>query len=68
VNYGGEKIKDPVGELMFLGIHPDIVGFNYPMTPPWKEALDVVNSRLAGWVGDGVFNPHTPALSPEGRG
>ncbi|NQD86128.1 hydrogenase maturation peptidase HycI, partial [Enterobacter hormaechei] len=43
-------------------------GFYYPMTPPVKEAVDVVYSRLAGWVGNGGFQPLTPALTPEGRG
>nr|HDC4297547.1 hydrogenase maturation peptidase HycI [Enterobacter hormaechei] len=45
-----------VGEVLFLGIQPDIVGFYYPMTQPVKEAVDVVYSRLAGWVGDGGFS------------
>ncbi len=68
LNYLVDQIKDDVGEVLFLGIQPDIVGFYYPMTPPVKEAVDVVYSRLAGWVGDGGFQPLTPALSPEGRG
>ncbi|HHH3213771.1 TPA: hydrogenase maturation peptidase HycI, partial [Enterobacter hormaechei subsp. xiangfangensis] len=28
-----------------------------PMTPPVKEAVEGVYSRLAGWVGDGGFSP-----------
>ncbi|MGS6200222.1 hydrogenase maturation peptidase HycI, partial [Enterobacter hormaechei] len=28
----------------------------FPMTQPVKEAVDVVYSRLAGWVGDGGFS------------
>ncbi len=38
------------------------------MTPPVKEAVERVYSRLAEWVGDGGFEPLTPALSPEERG
>ncbi|ENF9938229.1 hydrogenase maturation peptidase HycI, partial [Enterobacter hormaechei] len=51
LNYLVDQIKDDVGEVLFLGIQPDIVGFYYPMTQPVKEAVDVVYSRLAGWVG-----------------
>ncbi|WP_320751728.1 hydrogenase maturation peptidase HycI, partial [Enterobacter roggenkampii] len=68
LNYLVDQIKDDVGEVLFLGIQPDIVGFYYPMTPPVKEAVERVYSRLAEWVGDGGFEPLTPALSPEGRG
>ena len=55
LNYLVDQIKDDVGEVLFLGIQPDIVGFYYPMTPPVKEAVEVVYSRLEGWVGDGGF-------------
>ncbi|MGS6211447.1 hypothetical protein ACVGWY_04705, partial [Enterobacter intestinihominis] len=54
------------GEVLLRGIQPDIVGFYYPMTRPVKEAVDVVYSRLAGWVGDGGFQAPPPALSPLG--
>ena len=57
LNYLVDQIKDDVGEVLFLGIPPDIVGFYYPMTPPVKEAVEVVYSRLEGWVGDGGFSP-----------
>ncbi|EGS2006846.1 TPA: hydrogenase maturation peptidase HycI [Enterobacter roggenkampii] len=56
LNYLVDQIKGDVGEVLFLGIQPDIVGFYYPMTPPVKEAVDVVYSRLAGWVGNGGFS------------
>ncbi|MNY51953.1 Hydrogenase 3 maturation protease [compost metagenome] len=55
LNYLVDQIKDDVGEVLFLGIQPDIVGFYYPMTPAIKAAVEVVYSRLAGWVGDGGF-------------
>ncbi|EHF5062131.1 hydrogenase maturation peptidase HycI, partial [Enterobacter hormaechei] len=34
LNYLVDQIKDDVGEVLFLGIQPDIVGFYYPMTQP----------------------------------
>ncbi len=37
LNYLVDRIKDDVGEVLFLGIQPDIVGFYYPMTPPVKR-------------------------------
>ena len=55
LNYLVDQIKDDVGEVLFLGIQPDIVGFYYPMTPAIKAAVEVVYSRLAEWVGDGGF-------------
>ena len=64
LNYLVDQIKEDVGEVLFLGIQPDIVGFYYPMTPPVKAAVEVVYSRLAGWVGKGGFQPLTLTLSP----
>jgi hydrogenase 3 maturation protease len=55
LNYLVDQIKDDVGEVLFLGIQPDIVGFYYPMTPAIKAAVETVYSRLAGWAGDGGF-------------
>ena len=43
------------GEVIFLGIQPDIVGFYYPMTQPVKEAVARVYQQLAGWQGKGGF-------------
>ena len=57
LNYLVDQIRDDVGEVLFLGIQPDIVGFYYPMTPPVKAAVEEVYSRLAEWVGDGGFSP-----------
>ena len=36
LNYLVDQLKEDVGEVMFLGIQPDIVGFYYPMTQPVK--------------------------------
>ena len=44
-----------MGEVIFLGIQPDIVGFYYPMTPPVKEAVQAVYARLPDWQGGGGF-------------
>ena len=51
----GLNLKEDVGEVIFLGIQPDIVGFYYPMTQPVKEAVARVYQQLAGWQGKGGF-------------
>ena len=56
LNYLVDQLKDDVGEVIFLGIQPDIVGFYYPMTQPIKDAVDTVYQRLAGWEGHGGFS------------
>ncbi len=55
LNYLVDQIKEDVGEVIFLGIQPDIVGFYYPMTAPVIAAVDEVYARLAGWKGQGGF-------------
>lgn len=55
LNYLIDQLKEDVGEVIFLGIQPDIVGFYYPMTPPVKEAVETVYARLATWQGNGGF-------------
>lgn len=55
LNYLVEQLRDDVGEVIFLGIQPDIVGFYFPMTEKIKEAVAVVYQRLAGWEGNGGF-------------
>ncbi|WP_072570019.1 MULTISPECIES: hydrogenase maturation peptidase HycI [unclassified Enterobacter] len=57
LNYLVDQLKDDVGEVIFVGIQPDIVGFYYPMTPPVKAAVETVYQRLAGWQGNGGFSP-----------
>lgn len=57
LNYLIEQLKADVGEVIFLGIQPDIVGFCYPMTPPVKEAVQAVYARLPDWQGGGGFEP-----------
>lgn len=49
LNYLVDQLKEDVGEVIFLGIQPDIVGFYYPMTQPVKEAVARVYQQLAGW-------------------
>ncbi|WP_254557304.1 hydrogenase maturation protease, partial [Salmonella enterica] len=53
LNYLIDQLKEDVGEVIFLGIQPDIVGFYYPMTQPIKEAVNIVYQRLEGWQGNG---------------
>ncbi|MEW5559348.1 hydrogenase maturation peptidase HycI [Enterobacter asburiae] len=55
LNYLIEQLAEDVGEVIFLGIQPDIVGFYYPMTEKIKAAVDVVYQRLEGWTGNGGF-------------
>ncbi|MGF0949217.1 hydrogenase maturation peptidase HycI, partial [Klebsiella pneumoniae] len=55
LNYLVDQLKEDVGEVIFLGIQPDIVGFYYPMTQPVKEAVARVYQQLAGWKGKGGF-------------
>ena len=56
LNYLVDQLKDDVGEVIFLGIQPDIVGFYYPMTQPIKDAVATVYHRLAGWEGHVGFS------------
>jgi hydrogenase 3 maturation protease len=55
LNYLIDQLKEDVGEVIFLGIQPDIVGFYYPMTQPIKDAVEVVYARLDGWQGRAVL-------------
>ncbi|WP_265438635.1 hydrogenase maturation peptidase HycI [Cedecea davisae] len=55
LNYLVDQLKEDVGEVIFLGIQPDIVGFYYPMTEAIKTAVETVYQRLASWEGDGGF-------------
>lgn len=49
LNYLVDQLKEDVGEVIFLGIQPDIVGFYYPMTQPVKEAVaGCISSWQAG--------------------
>jgi len=65
LNYLVDRLKEDVGNVVFLGIQPDIVGFYYPMTEAVKVAVEKVYQRLAGWSGDGGFAPLELTLSPE---
>jgi len=55
LNYLIDQLKEDVGEVIFLGIQPDIVGFYYPMTDAIKAAVETVYQRLACWEGNGGF-------------
>lgn len=55
LNYLIDQLKEDVGEVIFLGIQPDIVGFYYPMTDAIKVAVETVYQRLATWEGKGGF-------------
>jgi hydrogenase 3 maturation protease len=52
LNYLVDQLKEDVGEVIFLGIQPDIVGFYYPMTQPVKRPLPgCISSWQAGRAG-----------------
>ncbi|EKM6429360.1 hydrogenase maturation peptidase HycI [Cronobacter sakazakii] len=55
LNYLVDQLREDVGEVIFLGIQPDIVGFYYPMTEAVKRAVDTVYDRLAQWTDNGGF-------------
>ncbi|SMG54231.1 hydrogenase maturation peptidase HycI [Cedecea sp. NFIX57] len=59
LNYLVDQLKEDVGEVVFLGIQPDIVGFYYPMTEAVKAAVEQVYQRLATWTGFGGYEPLT---------
>lgn len=66
LNYLIVQLKEDVGEVVFLGIQPDIVGFYYPMTEAVKEAVEQVYQRLSTWSGYGGYAQLT-AEETEGR-
>ncbi|MBP2200131.1 hydrogenase maturation peptidase HycI [Pantoea cypripedii] len=55
LNFLIDQLKEDVGEVVFIGIQPDIVGFSYPMTEAVKNAVAEVYQRLADWEGNGGF-------------
>jgi len=55
LNYLIDQLKEDVGEVVFLGIQPDIVGFCYPMSGAVRAAVEQVWQRLATWTGDGGY-------------
>ena len=64
LNYLIDQLKEDIGEVIFLGIQPDIVGFYYPMTQPIKDAVEAVYARLDGWQGLGGFAALEAAEEP----
>lgn len=57
LNYLIDQLQEDIGEVIFLGIQPDIVGFYYPMTPAVNAAVESLYQRLADWQGLGGFAP-----------
>jgi len=55
LNYLVDQLREDVGEVIFLGIQPDIVGFYYPMTEAIKAAVERVYESLVDRDGVGVF-------------
>lgn len=55
LDYLIDQLKENIGEVIFLGTQPDIVGFYYPVTRPIKDAVETVYQRLEGWEGNNGF-------------
>lgn len=55
LNYLVDQLREDVGEVVFLGIQPDIVGFYYPMTEKVKAAVERVYESLVDRDGVLVF-------------
>lgn len=68
LNYLIDQLQEDVGEVIFLGIQPDIVGFYYPMTQPIKDAVERVYQKLNGWQGSGGFAQLEAAEEAESPG
>ena len=56
LSYLVDQLKEDVGEVIFIGIQPDIVGFYYPMTPAVNAAVETVYQRLADRDGLAQFD------------
>ncbi|MFM2481437.1 hydrogenase maturation peptidase HycI [Celerinatantimonas sp. YJH-8] len=46
LNFLIDDLKDAVGEIVLVGVQPDIVGFCYPMTEAVKQAAETLHQRF----------------------
>jgi hydrogenase 3 maturation protease len=67
LNYLIDQLKEDVGEVIFLGIQPDIVGFYYPMTQPIKDAVEVCTRGLMAGRGGRFCGTWKPQRSWRSR-
>lgn len=55
LNFLIDQLKEDVGEIIFLGIQPDLVGFYMPMNDKVVAAVEQVYQALPTWEGVGGF-------------
>lgn len=55
LNFLIDQLKEDVGEIIFLGIQPDLVGFYMPMNDKVVAAVKQVYQALPAWKGLGGF-------------
>ncbi|MBS0925331.1 hydrogenase maturation peptidase HycI [Providencia sp. JGM181] len=55
LNFLIDQLKEDVGEIIFLGIQPDLVGFYMPMNDKVVTAVEQVYQALPTWEGLGGF-------------
>lgn len=55
LNFLIDQLKEDVGEIIFLGIQPDLVGFYMPMNNKVVAAVEQVYQALPTWEGVGGF-------------
>lgn len=55
LNFLIDQLKEDVGEIIFLGIQPDLVGFYMPMNDKVVAAVEQVYQALPTWEGLGGF-------------
>ncbi|MTC70467.1 hydrogenase maturation peptidase HycI [Providencia sp. wls1914] len=55
LNFLIDQLKEDVGEVIFLGIQPDLVGFYMPMNDKVVSAVEQVYQALPTWEGLGGF-------------
>lgn len=46
-----ERLREEVGEVLFLGLQPDVVAFYFPMTASVFSAVHALHDRLRGGQG-----------------
>lgn len=55
LNFLIDQLKEDVGEIIFLGIQPDLVGFYMPMNDKVVAAVEQIYQALPTWKGLGGF-------------
>jgi hydrogenase 3 maturation protease len=61
LNFLIERLREEIGEVLFLGVQPDVVAFYFPMTETVRKAVECLHGDLSSgrgidhiaWLGDG---------------